>query len=434
MRVADSIETIVERGLCTGCGACESLLGKDVLRMGLSPEGFMRPRGQRPLRNDEQKAVMQVCAGRSQAGLATGEAAPHHIFGTMLHLAKGHATAPEIRFRSATGGVLTALAVYLVESGKVDGILQVCVSADNPLLNEARLNTTREQIVASSGSRYGPSAPLRDIGALLDSGRRFAFMGKPCDVATLRNLARVDPRVDLQVPYMLAMVCGGNPSVAATYNIVRRFGEDHRDVEEFRYRGHGWPGPTYLRTKQGREHSQTYDETWFSNLTYELMFRCKICADGTGEHADVVAGDCWVMDGGKPSHREAGDGWNMHIARTERGRQLIEDAVVAGYIHEEAFSVAELEAMHDDHGAKKRSVLWRLAGLALTGQPYPDYGALRVVRSGLAASWRERWTAFRGTLARSLKRRNRESPITSGTFVPDTPVISGTFVPDTKTS
>lgn len=424
MRVADRVEDVVERGLCTGCGACESLLGKDVLRMGLSPEGFMRPRRQRPLRDTEQQAVMQVCAGRRQSGPAPGEVAPHRIFGTMLHLAKGHAVDPEMRFRSATGGILTALAVYLVETGEVDGILQIGVSSDNPLQNETRFNTTRAGIVASAGSRYGPTAPLKDVHALLDSGRRFAFVGKPCDVATLRNLARVDPRVDRQIPYMLAMFCGGNPSMVATYNIVRRFGEDHRDVAEFRYRGHGWPGPTYVRTKQGREHRQTYDETWFSNLTYELMFRCKICADGTGEHADVVAGDCWAMENGKPSHREAGDGWNMHIGRTRRGAQLIEDAVVAGYIHEEPFTVGELEAMHDDHGTKKRSVLWRLAGLALTGQPRPDLGALRVVEAGRAASWRERWTAFRGTLGRSLKRRNRESGIDSGTFVPDATTTS----------
>ncbi len=420
MRVAERVEDIVERGLCTGCGACASLLGNDVLGMDLSPEGFMRPRRRRPLNNVEQSAVMQVCTGRRQPGPAHDAAATHRIYGPILHLAKGHATDPQIRFRSATGGVLTALAVYLVESGEVDGVLQVGVSANNPLENEVRFNTTRDEVVACAGSRYGPTAPLRGIGAALDSGRRFAFIGKPCDVATLRNLARVDPRVDMQIPYMLAMFCGGNPSIAATYNIVRRFGEDHRDVTEFRYRGHGWPGPTYVRTRQGREHRQTYDETWFSNLTYELMFRCKICADGTGEHADVVAGDCWVVDNGKPSHREAGDGLNMHIARTERGRQLVEDAVVAGYIHEEPFTVAELEAMHDDHGTKKRSVLWRLAGLALTGQPYPDYGALRVVQAGLAASWRERWAALHGTLARSLKRRNRESPVTSGTFAPDT--------------
>lgn len=420
MHVAQRVEDVVERGLCTGCGICESLLGEDVLRMDLSPEGFMRPRQVRALAKAEQQAVMQVCAGRQQPGAQRGRAAPHPIFGPILRMGKGYALDPETRFKAATGGVLTALATFLVERGHVDAVLQVGVSSDNPLANEIRFNRTRAEIVASAGSRYGPTSPLKGVHAALDSGRRFAFIGKPCDVATLRNLAKVDPRVDLQIPYMLAMFCGGNPSMVATYNIVRRFGEDHRDVEEFRYRGHGWPGPTYVRTRQGREHSQSYDETWFSNLTYELMFRCKICADGVGEHADVVAGDCWVMENGKPSHREAGDGWNMHIGRTQRGAALVEMAVAAGYLHDEPFTIPELEQMHDDHGLKKRSVLWRLAGLAVTGQPRPHYGTLRVVKAGLAASWRERWIAFKGTLTRSLKRRNRESPIDAGIFVPDT--------------
>lgn len=419
MRVAERVEDVVKRGLCTGCGACESLVGEGVLRMGLSPEGYMRPRKAGYLDEADQRRVMQVCAGRHQPGPEPSEARPHRIFGTMLHLAKGHAVDPEIRFKSATGGVLTALATFLVERGHVDGVLQVGVSDENPLLNETRFNTTRVEIVASAGSRYGPTAPLRSILAALDSGRRFAFVGKPCDVATLRNLAKVDPRVDRQIPYMLAMFCGGSPSISATYNIVRRFGEDHRDVAEFRYRGHGWPGPTFVRTRQGRVHRQTYDETWFSGLTYELMFRCKICADGVGEHADVVAGDCWAMEDGRPSHREAGDGWNLHIGRTERGKKLIAMAVAAGYLHEEPFSIPELEQMHGDHALKKRSVSWRLAGLVLTGQPRPQCGALRVAEAGLDASWRERWIAFWGTLVRALKGSNRESGIDSGAFAPD---------------
>ena len=36
-----------------------------------------------------------------------------------------------------------------------------------------------------------------------------AFVGKPCDIAALRNLARWDARVDELVRYWLAPVCGG---------------------------------------------------------------------------------------------------------------------------------------------------------------------------------------------------------------------------------
>ena len=413
MRAA-SVNDIVTNGLCTGCGACESIASCEVLRMGLSPEGFMRPSLTGELSHETEERVLAVCTGRAMPHPPEADGPVHRMFGRILHMGRGHATDPEIRFRGATGGVLTALATFLIDCERVDGILQIGTASGNPMENEARFNTTREEVLACSGSRYGPAAPLRIVGKLLDEGRRFAFIGKPCDVAALRRMALTDPRIDRQVPYMLAMFCGGSPSIDATHNVVRRFGVDPSEVTEFRYRGHGWPGPTFVRTEDGRQFSQTYDETWYSGLRYELMFRCKICVDGISEHADVVAGDCWVMENGKPSHREAGDGWNIHIARTKRGVDLIQEAIAACYLHEEAFSVAELEAMHDDHALKKRSVFWRLMGLAVTRSPRPRYPGHRVVRAGLLeASPREAFAAFTGVVSRLLKGRNHESPITA---------------------
>lgn len=410
MAVADTVEAVVTHGLCTGCGACESLAG-DALRMGLSPEGFMRPRRVGALSAASERAILSVCTGRSLPPPPLADAPVHRIFGRIVHMGRGHAADPVLRFRGATGGVLTALAVHLVESGRVEGVLQIATPPDDPMGSEPRFNTTREEILRAAGSRYGPAAPLKVVGELLDQGRRFAFVGKPCDVAALRRMALVDPRIDRQVPVMLAMFCGGSPSIDSTHAVVRRFGEEPEDVVEFRYRGHGWPGPTYVRTVQGREHRQSYDDTWYSGLRYELMFRCKICADGLSEHADVVAGDCWVMENGRPSHREAGDGWNVHIARTARGAELIRDAVAAGALVEEPFGIRELEEMHEDHALKKRSVFWRIAGLVLTGQPRPRYPGHRIVRAGvLEARPAEAWAAFSGVVARLLRRQNRESP------------------------
>ncbi|MDI6028910.1 Coenzyme F420 hydrogenase/dehydrogenase, beta subunit C-terminal domain [Corticibacterium sp. UT-5YL-CI-8] len=414
MAQASTIDEVVTNGLCSGCGACESIAGRDKLRMGLSPEGFMRPRLAGHLDRETEARALAACTGRGLPPPVFGPGPVQRMFGRIPRITRGHARDPDTRFRAATGGVLTALATFLVESGRVEGVLQIGVSPKDPFRNEPRLNRTRSDILASAASRYGPAAPLKAIGALLDEALRFAVVGKPCDIAALRKMAATDPRIDRQVPYMLAMFCGGCPNIDSTHRIVRSLGEEPEDVAEFRYRGHGWPGPTYVRTHKGGEHRQSYDQTWFSGMHYELMFRCKICVDGLGEHADVVAGDCWVMEDGKPSHREAGDGWNINLGRTLRGSKLLEDASAAGYLHEEPFSVAELVAMHQDHALKKRSVFWRLVGLALTGRPRPGYPGHRVVRAGLLeASPREAWAAFSGVLVRLFGRRNRESAISA---------------------
>ncbi len=411
MFIASSLKQVLAKGLCTGCGLCESLGGKDKLEMKISKQGFMRPVIKAELGLDLEKKILQVCPGRQVRAPAANKSQGilHRIFGQIEFMAKGHAVDREVRFKAATGGVLTGLANYLLESGKVEAVLQTAASLEAPLQNENRYNQTRADIIASSGSRYGPAAPLNQVHDYLDQGVVFAFVGKPCDVAALRNLARIDSRVEKQIPFMLTMFCGATPSIHATYNIVRKYGLKPDQVAAFRYRGHGWPGPTYIQSDQGGEFSQSYDETWFSEMTYELMFRCNICADGTGENADVTAGDCWRMEDGKPSHKERGDGWNFYIARNRKGTELLRGAIEAGYISREAFTVGELETMHDDHAFKKRSVLWRSLGLWLSGQPGTVFLNLRVFSAGIFnASWQERKEGLLGMIGRVRRGRNLE--------------------------
>lgn len=411
MLKASSLKQLVEKGLCTGCGLCESLGGKHQLEMKISKQGFMRPVVKGVLDWGLEKKILQVCPGSQVRAPRTNklQGVLHRIFGQIESLAKGHAVDSDVRFRAATGGVLTGLAMYLLESGKVEAVLQTAASSDSPLFNENRYNQSRADIIASSGSRYGPAAPLTQVHDYLNRGVVFAFVGKPCDVAALRNLSRVDERVEKQIPFMLTMFCGATPSIHATQNIVRKYKLEPDQVAEFRYRGHGWPGPTYIQSVEGKEFSQSYDETWFSEMTYDLMFRCNLCADGIGENADVVAGDSWVMEDGKPSHNERGDGWNFYIARNKKGKTLLDSAIDAGYITREAFSIGELESMHDDHAYKKRSILWRSLGLSLLGQPSTAYSNLRVFSAGmLNASWRERWEGLVGMIGRVRRGRNLE--------------------------
>ena len=74
----------------------------------------------------------------------------------------------------------------------------------------------------------------------------------------------------------------------------------------------------------------SYDESWGGVLGPATHWRCKLCADGVGESADVVAADLWRVDErGYPVFTE-GPGSSALIARTERGLEAVRAAAAAG--------------------------------------------------------------------------------------------------------
>jgi coenzyme F420 hydrogenase subunit beta len=172
--------------------------------MTMSPASQLRPKVHKPLDGATLERVLAACPGINLHGHGADVAGPegnlHLIWGPHASLARGYSSDPAIRFKAAAGGMLTALCLYLVESGQVDCIVHVEMSEGHPLHTDGKISTDRDQVIAGAQSRYGPAAPLRDVMRLLDEGKRFAVAAKPCDIAAMRNLARLDPRVEKQVP------------------------------------------------------------------------------------------------------------------------------------------------------------------------------------------------------------------------------------------
>lgn len=377
------LPTIVENGLCVGCGLCESLAGAARVQMVVTPEGRIRPQGKGTLSEEILEPIRQVCPGIGiQAPELIEEKSRtrlHPIFGPIRRILRGWAKNEQVRYRSAAGGVMTALGAYLLESGEVDAVLHVSASEGDPVLTQARVSLSMEDVQGGSGSRYGPAAPLRFVHRLLDAKLRFAVMAKPCDVAAIRKLARIDPRVDEQVAYLITFFCGGVPSSETARKIVDYHGVGQDEVSEFRFRGHGWPGPTHVGTRDGQSFQLSYEETWFDSSRpwrYDMQFRCKVCADAVGESADVVCPDGWLMKDGRPIYQEA-PGVNLMIARTERGERLLERAQRDGVLQGESFPLEELESMHADHIERKLTFPARVRALRAEGLPAPDYRGLR---------------------------------------------------------
>jgi coenzyme F420 hydrogenase subunit beta len=389
MRHADSLASIVRNGLCCGCGLCQSVAGSKALEMHVSPAGRMRPVVKQTLPEPVEQHILATCPGVVVHGPDAPAPQRDAVWGPAHRIARGHATDPDIRYTAASGGAITAISEYLLETGQVQFVLQVAADQAEPLHARPQISTSRADVLLGAGSWYGPVAPLQDVHRLLDSGEPFAVVGKPCDIAAMRNLARQDPRVDQLVPYMLSFFCEGVPDDTMVQQLLDHHGLQASDVTALRYRGLGCPGPTRVVSRDGRTFDLSYQQVWYGDFTWTMQFRCKICPDATGELADIVAGDVW--DGGKPVS-ESPDGDNAIIARTAKGAQLLADMEAAGKVTLTPMGYRDLDRVQP-HQVRRKCGLWgRLTAMTLRGAVRPTYRHLRL------------WQAARGTgLMFSLK-------------------------------
>jgi coenzyme F420 hydrogenase subunit beta len=431
-----SLEEIVEGGLCIGCGLCKGVAGADRIQIVLTPEGRERPVARRPLDESTLERINAICpgtrvegaarvegvaGGEGAASEATGSRVMHDlVWGPAEHLAIGYAGDPEVRHRGSTGGVLTALGQFLLASGRAKFILHVAASVKQPMRTERALSFDAASILEGAGSRYGPAAPLVDFTALLDRAEPFALIAKPCDIAAVRNLARIDPRVDRYLKYALTFVCGGASDLTKSEEVVSAFGIRPDELSLFRYRGYGNPGPTRLETKDGRSFELTYQEMWEDESTWRIQPRCKICPDAIGESADLAASDVWP--GGGPTGED--EGFNGIIVRTARGHELYRAALAAGAIVVEPRDVdfRDFDEFQPHQVRKKRAVWARFAGMRAAGRPVPETHNLRLAECARLNTLAENLDEARGARRRARQGRLVEPPATarSGTG-PTTP-------------
>lgn len=400
-----SLASIVDGGLCTGCGACAAVLPPGRVRMAVDAKGFLRPRAEQPLSLADQKAVRQVCPGiglAHEASTTPAAAAYHPVWGPVASLSAGHAADPDIRRRASSGGVLSALLIHLLESRQVDFVVHVRVATDDPLRNDAVISTTRDEVAQGAGSRYAPAAPVELLPQALARPGRFAFVGKPCDVAAVRKMMVRDPALAQRIPFLLSFMCAGTPSLRGTHEVLQQLNMQPAQVVQFRYRGDGWPGLTRAEAQDGRVATMDYNTSWGTILNRHLQPRCKLCADGTGEFADVVCADAWYGKDGYPDFAER-DGRSLVLARTATGRALLNS--VGGAVVLEAFDMKDLRGIQPYQFFRKGCLIARLGAMRLVGRAVPTYAGLQLRAAARQVPALRLAKEFVGTLRRCVTGR-----------------------------
>lgn len=377
-RQAESIAEVVRTGLCIGCGLCESVSGGRVT-MTMTRRGSLRPAPADAFSSDEESTLLNACPGAVATPRTDDADYSDPVWGDYYDMRYAWAGSPDVRFRAAAAGVLTALGMYLIDSGRAKFVYQVGADPERPMRNRWYMSETSEEVLNRAGSRYAPTSPLAGLGAALDRNEPFAIIAKPCDLNAVHNYSQSDPRINENCVARLTMICGGQSRFSKSQLVLDEAGIDESEVTLFRYRGYGNPGMTHVETRSGRVVEKTYAEQWSDESTWDLETRCKLCPDPLGEASDIAVGDVW------PNATPIGEdeGFSGVIARTRAGLEMLSAGSDNGHVVlEKPIAPREFDSLQPHQVRKKHALAHRYAALDEAGLPTIATPGLRIDKLG----------------------------------------------------
>ncbi|MCK4731404.1 MAG: Coenzyme F420 hydrogenase/dehydrogenase, beta subunit C-terminal domain, partial [Methanophagales archaeon] len=244
------------------------------------------------------------------------------LLGNYLNCYTGHATDYDIRYNSASGGLVTQLLIFALEEGIINGTLVTRMKKDNPLEPEPFIARTKGEIIEASKSKYCPVPANIALKEILESkeGERFAVVGLPCHLHGLRKAEMVNRKLKDRIALHIGIFCGTTKNFLGTEFQLRRMGIKKEEVAKLDYRGEGWPGSMTVQLKnEQRKLSELYFKYYDSKFCSFMDWRCVVCTDRTAEVADVSFGDAWL-----PVIEDDKVGTSIIISRSRHGEYLLQ--------------------------------------------------------------------------------------------------------------
>lgn len=381
---------------CIGCGLCKSEIGTELKEL---PSGFLSP-----VISEGKENVFffeKVCpVNGPRAAFSSTD-----IWGNYQGVYGAYSANDSIRRKASSGGVLTALALFLLDSGEVDGIIQVTSCEADPTKTKCQVSTTREEIIDCCGSRYSISSPWIMLKDLVDGNKKYAAIGKPCDITALRNLKEQSDKYK-NIVYLFSFFCAGLPSQQANDKLLATMNCKKEECISLTYRGNGWPGYATAIDNTNKEYTMEYSKAWGGILGRDVNPYCRICVDGIGESADISCGDGWYsLENGEPDFSER-DGRNIVFVRTEAGSAIYKKAVESGVIISEVWSSLDNLAKIQKYQYTRRATMTaKLFAYRLFGKPIPKYNKAALKNYAKYASLKQKVKIFLGMVKRIVLKK-----------------------------
>jgi len=324
----DKIRKVVENGLCTSCGTCAGICPTDAVKMQVKA-GLILPK------IDERKCngcglCLKCCPGwiidfeELNSEFFGAKPKDAHL-GNFLGCYVGHSNDYDVRFNSASGGVVTQLLLFALEQGIIDGAVVTRMRADNPLMPESFIAKTREEIVSASKSKYCPTSPNEVLKYVLKENGRFAFVGLPCQIHGVRKAEANFKDLREKIILHIGLFCSHTVNFDGTRFLLSKLGLRADDVAVLNYRGGGWPGSMQIQLKNGQRLNVRFVRGWnaYWNIFSPFFFtpmRCLMCSDLFNELADVSVGDAWL-----PEFKREKMGKSIIIVRTKMVEEILKN-------------------------------------------------------------------------------------------------------------
>ena len=201
----DPISKIVACNLCTGCGGCAGAF-PDFIKMVEDPEQGRRPvvEASAEGRCAAVKAADYCAGGGTDWASLSLQDEIDEAWGPVLATWEGWAGDVDVRHHGSSGGVVTALSQFALASGVASGVAHVAAKADDPRLNEAVISRDAEGLMRGAGSRYAQASPAETIGEIAQGNEQVAFVGKPCDVASVAKSIQADTQLAANIQLTIA--------------------------------------------------------------------------------------------------------------------------------------------------------------------------------------------------------------------------------------